>query len=178
MASYRLELVSPSSKEFDQVEAEVAKSCPSECIIKIERVIAPKLEERYQRRKEELRLKGEITECTVYHGSRDTEAVQLILEDGFKAKYSVTAAYGKGTYFATAYSYSKAFSGKRGEYNIMLICNIAIQKMVQGRGGAELASNEGDCWVNSPKKPTIYSIPNDNQSIPRYVVHFYENRNK
>jgi hypothetical protein len=173
MAAYHLELLSPSGTEFGEVERGIAASCPNECVIAIERVVAPVLEERYQRRKEELLRNGPVAELTLYHGARDASAVRPILEDGFKARCNRISAHGKGTYFATSYAYSKHFSGKRKDYRVMLVCAVAVQKLVLGRAGEVLPPEEGDAWVDRLKNPTMYSVPNDQQAVPKYVVQFY-----
>lgn len=173
-AGYHLEFLSPSGKEFEGVANGVAVSCPGQCIVSVERVIAPKLEERYEKRKTELAAKGKIREFTVYHGARDARAIQPILEDGFKESYNTTSAHGKGTYFATTYAVSKLYSGKLEDYHVILVCSLATQTMVQGRPGQTLSPKEGDCWVDNTKHPSIFSVPNDHQSVPRYLVQFWE----
>jgi len=175
MSYYQLRLVSPSSAEFDELEKMVSETCPNECLISIEEVSNMELEKKYQDRRDELARIGEVREARVFHGSRNFSAIHSILKDGFRASFNTVSAFGKGTYFATAYGYSKNYSSLiRGEeYKVMLICDISYQKPVRGRSNQSLDPNEGDCWVDSTTNPTIFSVPNDDQSIPRYVVRFF-----
>jgi len=173
MTPYQLRFVSPGSVEFDEIGRLVAESCPNECIISMENLVNPGLEQRYQDRKDILSRLGPVYEKRVFHGSRDINSTVPILENGFDGSRNRVSAFGRGTYFATAFSYSKRYSSRNREYKVMLICDIAVQKLVRGRAGENLPPEEGDCWVNRIKDPTIYSVPHNDQSIPRYVVQFY-----
>ncbi len=177
--SYNLSLINPSSKMFDELMDIISKSAPNECVISIEKVENEILSKRFEERKKELeeKYKGkqEIKTVTVFHGSRDFNSVKNILLDGFDASFSRVAAFGIGTYFAKNYAYSKSYSGKNVDYKVMMICDILVGKKVLGNGKNNniLDEKQGDVFVDNISNPSIYSVPNNSQSIPRYVVQFY-----
>jgi hypothetical protein len=175
--TYELRLLSVSSPEFDELERLVAKTCPKECIISIEEVVNPELEKRYQDRRTKLGCQGNGDEVRVFHGSRDFKAVHSILSDGFRSELNTTSAFGRGTYFATSYGYSKSYASLEKtadtKYTVMLICDITCTKPVRGRVNQTLYPREGDCWVDYVARPTIYSVPHNDQCIPRFIVRFY-----
>lgn len=176
MSSYKLSLISPSSKEFDTLQDIIANSAPEECVISIEKVENTLLKQRFEDRKKEMEAilgEGNVQTVRVFHGSRDFHSVTNILSDGFKSEYSKVAAFGKGTYFAKNYAYSKNYSGKNVEYKVMMICDILVGVKVKGQANATLSPEKGDVWVDHLVNTSIYSIPNDHQSIPQYVVQFY-----
>lgn len=172
---YQLYHVSVSSPLFDELEKIISETCPKECLISIESIESPFLNEKYTRRRKELEQHGTVHERRVFHGSRSMDGVLSILNNGFKSEFNTTSAFGKGTYFATSYGYSKHYSSRehKSEYKIMLICDIMYHKSVHGRPNHTLDPKEGDCWVDNVSRPTIFSVPHDDQSIPRYLVRFF-----
>jgi len=177
---YDLIYVSASSSEFDKIAELAAKSCPNECIISIERVVNPALEARYNKRKEYLMsISKTVTEREVFHGARHVgNAIPNILQFGFKAIHNTVSAYGKGTYLAEAYAYSKSYSGKGSnkDYKVMLVNKMCYTKLVQGIPNAymEDAKIEAGCvWADRVQNQSIYSVPHDDQVIPTYLVQFY-----
>lgn len=176
--SYELRFISPSSTAFDELEKLVARTCPQECIISIEEIVNQTLEKRYQDRRKEL---NDAKEVRVFHGSRNFDAVHSILLEGFRSELNTVSAFGRGTYFATSYGYSKNYASRENtantKYTVMLICDVSYTRPIRGRTNQILDPREGDCWVDSVARPTIYSVPNNDQCIPRYLVRFYSSLN-
>ena len=168
-------MLSPSSQEFERIALLAEKTSPNECIISIEKITNVGLEERYKARKEKLGTK--VVECEVFHGARNaTSAIPAILTNGYCAARNTTAAYGIGTYLAEAYSYSKHYSGKAGQYKSMLVNQMCYTSLTLGCGNKVMHPDlveAGAIWTDNIKNPTIYSVPHDHQILPTYLVQFY-----
>ena len=175
--SYQLRFISPSSAIFDELEQVIAKTCPDECLISIEEIMNTELEERYRARRHYIQDLGDVNEVRVFHGARHFKAISSILSDGFKSGLNTTSAFGRGTYFATSYGYSKSYSSLEkmttNPYKIILLCDISYHKLVLGRSNQILDPAEGDCWTDSLTRPSIFSVPHDDQCIPRFLVRFF-----
>ena len=180
ISKYNLTMISPSSSLFEELEDIISISCPNECIVSIEKINNQSLEDRFNKCKQELiekyknKPKINVETCRVFHGSRDFKSIKNILAGGFDVSYSTVNVHGIGTYFAKNYSYSKSYVGQNERYKVMMICDIIVGKKVLGRSGQILDSNDGDTWVDNISNPCIYSIPNNDQCIPVYVVQFYK----
>ncbi len=175
MANY-LEMISPSSNEFDEIVKLVEKSCPNECVISIERVVNPQLYDRYFNYK--VKLGEACKETTLFHGTNN-EALLKICYTGFKKSKNTRSAFGLGTYLASAFAYSKNYAGiskvdlgQKSNYKILLVCKLAYNKMTLGSYN-RACPEEFDIQVDNTKKPSIYAVDNDEAIYPEFVVRFY-----
>lgn len=187
MSCYTLTLVNTSSDEFESIASHAAKSSPQECIISIEKIHNPIVQAAYDARKQELITKfgaDKVYEEELFHGARVATSYEAILQNGFKASYAKTCAYGMGVYFASAYQMSKGYVSKEAhsEYYTMLICKVMYTDKIIGTTQQKMKEEDqanGAIFVSHKdkkditKESNIYSCPTDSQMIPIYLVQFY-----
>lgn len=83
-------------------------------------------------------------------------------------------SYGKGTYFATAAAYSRAFAKPgRDDVSYMLVCRVVVGALCRGTNGAELDTSVHDNFVDHIGGPHIYVTPYADGALPVYVVAFH-----
>ncbi len=169
-----LDYISCTCKLYDEVADLIRKTCPDECIISIEKIINPVLEERYAEYKQKIEAKNgcPCTEKIVFHGTSEN-AVWSIIRDGFSVGSNIRSAYGIGTYFAETAAFSRAYARENsmGD-NVMLISRVALGKVCQGISGKHIADN-ADYGVDYLTKPNMYVMPDNSSSLPIYLVRFY-----
>jgi hypothetical protein len=167
--------LSLSDPKYDTVSAMVQESYPNACILWVEAVNNPVLEERYQKYKSTLVPQEAVQELLLFHGTKEHN-INSIITQGFNHSLNVTSAYGKGTYFAKHADYSKNYSHGRTHDDIsyMFICKIACANGCLGKSYTKIKS-EYDYAVDNMTSPRIYVIPHDEAAVPVYVVAFYKN---
>jgi len=166
-----------SDKRYDKIEEGIRKSYPNSCILWIEEISNPELEDRYQAQKVEIEAKRgkPCKELQLYHGTKE-EAANSIIRDGFNPDFNYRAAYGKGTYFAVNASYSRDYAPPASDdVSFMLICSVLVGEI--GQYGAQQPVNTKlhDNAVDNMKSPSIYVTPYAAGAIPRFIVAFHRN---
>jgi hypothetical protein len=165
-----LSYISCTSKEYDEVTSLIRTTCPDECIVSIDKFVAPDLVTKYEAYKQSL---PSYTEATVFHGTSE-EAVWRILQTGFDVGKQTRNAYGIGTYFGTTAQVSRVYAKANSqEDNILLICRIALgPKKVVGTSGKAFPPDTS-YGVDVAAKPTMYIMPHSSGATPLYLVRFY-----
>jgi hypothetical protein len=165
-----------SDPTFDEIMNLVMKSFPNACVLFMERVLNFDLIASFERRKEEMiekRGAGNVREELMFHGTR-SENIMPIVKDGFLPEKNKVSAFGMGTYFASAASYSKNYAPPaRDEVAYMFVCRVLIGKMLRGIGNAVLDTDKYDNFVDNPANPSIVVTPHADGAIPAYIVAFH-----
>jgi hypothetical protein len=166
-----------SDSRYNIIEEDIRKSYPDSCILWIEEIINPILEEKYQTQKAEIEAKRgrPCNELQLYHGTKENYA-QYIIREGFNPNLNYRAAYGKGSYFAKNASYSREYAPPASDQvSFMLICSVLIGEI--GLYGAlkPIDTNLHDNAVDNIKNPCIYVTPYSYGAIPRFIVAFHRN---
>jgi hypothetical protein len=168
-SEYCLKRLSASSNEFDKVYNLIETTCPGQCIISIDKVINPFLEERYNKYKESLGDKAK--EIDVYHGS-NLDGIFSICTEGFIKSKNKVSAFGKGSYVATAFAYSKAYSKINGNnYHNLIVCKLSYLNIKQGSSNS-ICPKGYDVQVDNTYNPGIFSVDKDEALLPLYIVQF------
>jgi len=126
-------------------------------VVSVHEIISPQLRLAYEKRKQELENNGcPSDEIYAFHGT-STQAIQQIIQNGFRADHQINNAYGKGTYFAEDPVVSISYSSGKGS-NQMLLCNLLLGQ-----------ANVDSIWASSCN---YYIIPNTSGCLPRFVITF------
>ncbi len=177
MSISQRDYISMSDKVYNQIEDGIRKSYPNSCILWIERIINPMLEDAFQNQIKDIETRrGKVCKIEqLYHGTHEASAFRII-ESGFKVSANTRNANGVGTYFAKAANYSKDYAPPAtDEVSFMLICDVIIgEKGIYGNG-KQIDITRYDNSVDSLKDPSIVVTPYDNGAIPRYIVAFHRN---
>ncbi|XP_055899615.1 uncharacterized protein LOC106058920 [Biomphalaria glabrata] len=124
---------------------------------------------------EELGL-ANIKERALFHGT-DEKNISLICQEGFdmRVKTANGAVYGKGIYFSTTSKYSLTYAHSS---NKMFIARVLCGLSTKGSSDIFRPPKDPrtgrmyDSCVNNLDKPTIYSLFDNGQCYPAYVVSF------
>jgi len=163
----RYEPVSMSSKIYDELLGILRQSFKNACVLYIDRLINPALEEAFNKRKAAFTEAGVGSELRLFHGTT-AEAVGSICSAGYKAAYNKTAAYGPGTYFSSAGSYSKNYANVTGKgESFMLVNRVLLGKHDVSVGAKYTGDSGGDGH-------TIYVTKHDDAALPEYVICFHK----
>lgn len=154
MTTAEMEPVYMSDKNYDTLVNSLRESFPNACVLYIDRVKNDTLLSRFIKYRDSLEKPNEQR---LYHGT-SAEAVRSICDEGFKEKYSKVKAYGHGTYFSSAGSYSKNYAKETGNGESYMIVNRVA-----------LGSKSGG------DKNTIFVTPDDDAAYPEYVICFHKN---
>ncbi len=166
-----------SDKRYDKIEEGIRKSYPNSCILWIEEIINPELEELYQKQKAEIEKKRgkPCRELELYHGTRE-EYSNSIIKNGFDPLANTRSAYGKGSYFAKNASYSRDYAPPASDQvSFMLICSVLIGETSVYTASKPIDTVKHDNSVDNPKNPSIYVTPYQYGAIPRFIVAFHRN---
>ena len=119
----RTEMVKMSNKQYDRISDIVYESYPNSCIVWIEQVINPGLEEGFSNRVNEVGIEP----IEAFHGTK-FETVNTIVHGGFDIGFNVRSAFGKGTYFAnnakSSFHYMQTVDS--GGIGYMFLCDILM----------------------------------------------------
>lgn len=166
-----------SDKRYDKIEAGIRASYPNSCLLWVEEIIHPSLEECFQVQKAEIEAKRGKP-CSVlqlYHGTRE-ECANSIIRGGFDPDVNKVSAYGRGTYFAVAAAYSRDYAPPASDdVSFMLICDVLVGEAAVYGNSQPIDTNKHDNSVNSLKQPSIYVTPYAAGAIPRFIVAFHRN---
>lgn len=177
MAEPQRNTIFVSDKRYAHIEERIHTSYPDSCVLWIEEIINPGLEEKYQKQKLEIENKrGQpCLELELFHGTNE-QALNRIVYNGFDPRANKISAYGKGTYFAKYASYSKNYANPaKDEVSFMLICSVLVGNCCKGTLNMNIDTNTYDNSVDDIKNSTIYVTPYSAGAIPRFVVAFYRN---
>lgn len=166
-----------SDKRYDRIEEGIRKSYPNSCILWIEEISNPELEELYQKQKAEIEAKRgkPCKEIELYHGTKE-EAANNIIREGFDPERNSRAAYGKGTYFAKNASYSRDYAPPASDQiSFMLICSVLVGEICIYGSMKPIDTSKHDNAADNPKNPSIYVTPYQYGAIPLFIVAFHRN---
>lgn len=164
-----------SDKRYDRIEEDIRKSYPNSCILWIEEVVNPRLEEAYQKQRIEIvKKRGKpCKELELYHGTRE-EYINAIVRDGFDPLANKRSSYGRGSYFAKNASYSRDYAAPASDQvSFMLICSVLVGEIAIYGADKPIDISKHDNSVDNLKSPSIYVSPYEAGAIPRYVVAFH-----
>ncbi|KAH9519154.1 Protein mono-ADP-ribosyltransferase parp12 [Bulinus truncatus] len=119
---------------------------------------------------------SKIKERVLFHGT-EASNIPLICDEGFdmRVKTANGAVYGKGIYFSTTSHYSKRYAGSSNQmFLARVLCGYST------RGSQEMTrppKHQGtgrmyDSCVNDIAKPTIYSLFDNAQCYPAYIISY------
>jgi hypothetical protein len=166
-----------SDKRYNEIEAGILKSYPNACILFMEEITNPKLEEAYQKQKLEIETKRgkACKELLLYHGTREVFA-ENIIKYGFDPTINSRSAYGKGSYFALNASYSREFAPPASDdVSFMLLCNVLVGELMVYGANIPIDTEKHDNSVNRLNNPDIYVTPYAAGAIPKFLVAFHCN---
>ena len=154
MTTAEMEPVYMSDKNYDTLVNSLRESFPNACVLYIDRVKNDTLLSRFIKYRDSLEKPNEQR---LYHGT-SAEAVRAICDEGYKEKYSKVKAYGHGTYFSSAGSYSKNYAKETGSGESYMIVNRVALGPKSG----------GDT-------KTIFVTPDDDAAYPEFIICFHKN---
>ena len=188
--------VSLSNPVFDEICNKIYEEYKEACIMDINLINNPKLEEYYQLYKQQLMKKHNVTEDKIFenylfHGT-NKDVMRIIATEGFRIEKNTTSAFGKGTYLATnpslsfKYYLSKTKTPKpiiKGQQQKQDIIHLFYCKLcsyncgfVDGTSVVKQKLKKSklvDTFVNDIRNPKIFVARESFQAIPCYVVTFY-----
>lgn len=177
MSSVERKDVFMSDKRYDKIEEGIRKSYPNSCILWIEEIINPELEELYKTQKAEIEAKRGKTckELQLYHGTKE-EYANSIIKNGFDPLANSRSAYGKGSYFAANASYSRDYAPPASDQvSFMLICSVLIGEAAIYGPNKPIDTLKHDNSIDNASRPSIYVTPYQYGAIPRFLVAFHRN---
>ena len=162
---YHTEYLDLGDKDYERISAMVRQTFPKSCICWIERVHNPKLWAAYQALGETIG-----NEQLMFHGTSE-ECVKQIVEHGFDPAKNKTSAYGRGTYFAKAASYSFNYM-KDGTEGVafMFLCRVRVGRVCKGSAGLRIDTKAYD----SAGGPGIIVTPHAAAAFPEYIISFHK----
>lgn len=166
-----------SSDIFSELEKGILKSYPNACVLWMEQIDNPTLEENYAKQRAEIEEKRgqSCSELLLYHGTSEL-AVNNIIQNGFRPSMNARSAYGKGTYFAKNASYSRDYAPPTSDQiSFMLLCSVLVGNVSVYSHNQIVQTKQHDNSVDHIQNPTIYVTPYQYGAIPRYLIAFYRN---
>ncbi|KAK2554340.1 Protein mono-ADP-ribosyltransferase PARP14 [Acropora cervicornis] len=172
------------SKEFQKVQDAFKVSCPSNNIVKIERVQNPALYATYAIRKKKMDEGNGSKEMSLFHGTAG-ESCKMINHTGFNRGFhgKNATAFGNGVYFAlqAAYSARSTYSppDANGNRHIYLT-KVLVGEYTKGRQGLITPPPKDpndptdlyDSVVDDAQNPQIFVVFYDWQCYPEYLITF------
>lgn len=117
----------------------------------------------------------------LFHGT-NTDVVDAICQQGFDWRMCGKhgTLFGKGTYFASAASYSHRYAKQTsGSYYYMFVARVLVGSYVEGdklytrpppKDPAKPHSDLYDSCVNDTSSPSLFVVFENNQSYPEYLI--------
>lgn len=168
--------VSMSDPRFDSIADQIAKSYPTSCVLWIDEIYNDDLLAKYVQKKDLLTsMYGKtLEEKSLFHGTKE-HCIDPISVEGFRAELNVCSAYGKGTYFAENALTSVGYMRGPNSITYMFLADVLIGKktLPQNKTGAV-----GECSVDNTSKPSIYVVPENDSTYPRYIIAFHKDADK
>lgn len=143
----QMEPVTMADKRYDEICARIRKSYPNACVLFIDEIINPFLED------EQEKLMS-TKKKQLFHGTPEKN-IESIVRSGFKCELNVRSAYGKGTYFSENASCSINYATSPNDIVYMFLCDVLIDEHYTKTHG------------------TIYVTNNNYAGIPKYLIAFY-----
>ncbi|KAG9349380.1 hypothetical protein JZ751_027823 [Albula glossodonta] len=170
--------------EHNEIQGLFKATCPRQ-VLKIERVQNLCLWKNFQILKQNMDLKNkhQNNERRLFHGT-SAPTIQHINLRGFNRSYAGknAAAYGNGTYFAVAASYSASNTYSVPDVQgqkYMYLCRVLTGDFTRGAGGMIVPpakSNTSpelyDSVTDNTGNPSMFIIFNDIQAYPEYLITF------
>jgi hypothetical protein len=166
--------ISMSDKRYDELVSVIRTTYPHACVLWIEEISNPTLEEHFSARYESMiQSRGDdISIQQLYHGTSE-DCMKNIIVNGFQGKYNKVGAYGKGTYFSPQATMSAQYSkSKKNQISFMFVCNVIVGICKIGSSMA-IKTDDMDNYVNHLKNPSIICCPFDDMAVPKYVIAFH-----
>lgn len=164
-----------SNPIFDEISNKIKKSYPKSCILFIDEVKNPELEESYKLQKSQISdLFVGTREELLFHGTR-ADLINKIANEGFDPSKNITSAYGQGTYFAKNANYSINYMKSKDEQGIsyMFMAKVIIGKIEIGSSSMS-KQLDYDTLVNNKDNPTIFVTPYRYGAYPKYIIAFHK----
>lgn len=164
-----------SNPAFDEISQKIRQSYPNSCILFIDEVNNPALEESYELQKFQVsEQRGEIKEELLFHGTR-ADLIDTIAREGFDTSKNINSGYGNGTYFAKNAKYSVSYMKSKDEYGIsyMFMAKVIIGKIEIGSPNIS-KQLDYDTLVNNKENPTIFVTPYRYGAYPKYIIAFHK----
>jgi len=128
-----------------------------------------KFEQNYSKLKKPGKHRGKKKKL-LWHGTSRKNIFGGILENNYDINFNVRYVYGKGTYFAKNAQLSKSYSVDH-ENKYMLLNKVYVGKCTT-KYSDEHYKRDYDSIVDNINDPQIYSIPNSNHIVPKYLIKF------
>ncbi len=167
--------ISMSDKIYDTLVESIRKTYPNSCVLWIDKIENPMLEDNFLRRYQEvINSRGDAKIRQLYHGTSE-ECVKKIIVNGFQSSFNRVGAYGKGTYFTPLATMSAQYAKpKSDEISYMMVCDVVIGVCKIG-SVMKAKTDDVDNFVNMLTNPSIICCPLDDMAVPRYVIAFHRN---
>ncbi|XP_051998367.1 LOW QUALITY PROTEIN: protein mono-ADP-ribosyltransferase PARP14-like [Xyrauchen texanus] len=182
---YKVCNLQPTSSEYNDVLGLFKTSCPTNNVVKIERIQNPGMWKNYHNNKSVMERKNghQNNEKRLFHGTCE-KTIMHINKNGFNRSYAGknAAAYGNGTYFAlnARYSASNTYSvpNAQGQKH-MYLCRVLTGDFTKGNAGMIVPPPKQttsfdlyDTVVDNPAAPTIFVVFRDDNAYPEYLITF------
>jgi hypothetical protein len=165
----RFEFLDLGHPDYERISALVRETYPRSCICWIERVHNPDLYTAYLARQAAV---GE--EHLLFHGTCESSA-RAIARHGFDPAKNKTSAFGLGSYFAKAASYSFSYMKDDSKgIGFMLLCRVASAKRCLGARGMPIDTTLYDSACNALHAPTIFVTPFPDGAYPEFIICFHK----
>lgn len=163
-----------SDPRFDEIMCRITESYPNACVLYIDEIVNPELEQAYQTRREIIRCnRGTVTEMRMFHGT-SANNIKNIASGGFDPTLNKRAAYGYGVYFAKNASYSSGYmsSVRPEDHTYMFMCDVLVGKkgILNKKGDLTIDNN-----VDKISDPNVVTTVYKDGAYPRYIIAFCKN---
>jgi len=187
-----------SSAKYDELSTMIRKSYKNACILWIEEVHCPDVNQRFEQRFQALvererslttsssppvpqnhalsvQIPPTIQIKQLYHGTKEPN-IKSICDQGWKIHLNQNSAFGKGSYFATEAKYSVNYTDvSKEDISYLLVADVIVGHTgVAGMSHVQINGAPIDTYVNNKINPTIYVARHDDDAIVRYVIAFHK----
>lgn len=168
-----------SNSQYDIIVERIRNTYPNSCVLFIDEVVNPELEEKYKEQLKEIKEKRgaeNVKEELLFHGTC-AENIDSIAFYGFDSSRNVTSAHGRGTYFAKNAIYSKDYMKSNDTRGIsyMILAEVIIGNCYTYETNTKINTEKYDNSINSMKNPSIYVTPYQYGAYPKYIIAFHKN---
>jgi hypothetical protein len=165
--------LSLSDSNYDRITGLIRKSYPQACIVYIQTISNPTLDNEFESTKKEIPRQIKIQE--LFHGTKEF-AISSICSSGFDPEYNKVGAYGKGTYFSpqASLSFNYTNKSKATELHYVFLADVIIGTFTRAGSMQEIDTTKYDNSCNDMKNPTIICTPYRYGAIPRYLIAFHK----
>ena len=165
--------LSLSDKKYDEITNRIIESYPNACICWIDEIKNEYLKTQFNNQFTEIEKKRENKPyiLQMFHGTSEKN-IEIISNYGFDVSKNKVSAYGIGTYFAKAASYSSHFmKPDKDRISYMFLCDVII-----GNTCNHLSKNTNELYDNAinNKNIDICVTPYNFGGIPKYIIAFYK----